>query len=245
MKLTVLHPRWKWAILLLPLLLVLWGVPALVTVWQLRADSSANVGVLYRLAGLEGAIRHLERAGMAADESNLDELVAQCRQCRSALDRSEPRAEDIWIFLARIDDDMERVYDAVASHQAAPVAGQDWGRECFVAASDAVDEISAAVLAVRRRMTSISIALASKWTELYVLVVVGCVVGVLASSVFLLHRRESAARRRSEERFRLMFDSSPRRRHARGSERDDSRLQSQRVRIAWPLEERAAGQTRH
>jgi PAS domain-containing protein len=166
-------PLWTRLILLLPLLFVVWSIWLIVSVNRLQQDVTSKVVLISKLNELKLSLREMEqgitggRQGLetATPDTRWQALMDNYRRRAAAINSGE--AAQIPTFLAEID--------------AAPVVeAEKRGAEAeFRAAlNHSVDEADGAIASARQHLSGLSSALASKWRQLNVLVVISCLLAI-------------------------------------------------------------------
>jgi PAS domain S-box-containing protein len=180
-------PLWTRLILLLPLLFVVWSIWLIVSVNRLQQDVTSKVILISKLNELKLSLREMEqgitggRQGLetATPDARWQALMDNYHRRAAAINPSE--AAQIPTFLAEIDAavlKMDEIFRRALSSPVVEAEKRGAETEFRAALNHSVDEADGAIASAREHLSRLSSALASKWRQLNVLVVISCLLAI-------------------------------------------------------------------
>jgi PAS domain S-box-containing protein len=204
-------------ILLFSILFILWSVWLGVSVNAVQKHVASNVALLKDLSTLGTVLREMGR--LPAESEQWQRLEKDCRvaiQVVGTGGAAYPEIQQASQSAAAAVAGMT----AIRAQLLRPGASAETTRRqehLYQAQADAaVTRAEAAVAAVRRRQTELSIVLANKWTQMDCMAVVSCLMAAVLALLFRSFQQTTAIRfnmqeelETSEDQFRALFEDAP------------------------------------
>jgi PAS domain S-box-containing protein len=201
LKPTGLYQLRSWAILIVPLLIIVWSISVVITSNQKQAELRDNVDLINSFNRIAQALDDLDdefaaqemKAAEAAETKRWNDLLAALRRQAAALVWSHPAAPAIRRYASRIDSLVTRM-DSLYT-QAPPRPNPEFRKTIRLA----IDENKSALKAIRERTVAISPELTTSWLQLNLLAFVSCLLAIISGFFVMLYQSNLTRRKQVEQ----------------------------------------------